>query len=198
MVKGKRSRGAGPTPVTSPRPSWGRLLRQGTARGAGPTPVTSPRPPRGRFCDTSRAEWGVRGLGAGRAKWRSGAGEGASFKKSCSRLHQSMISTPHALKVAQGGLGPRGRACEVVLWCRRGRIFSKIMLSPAPERVFLHLMFVNAFLRGRRQLPQAGEVRRPPGPACVRRWRYRFKNTVLEEHDGTRQEEQGGWGNHSY
>ena len=165
MVQGKRSRGAGPPTVTSPRPSWGRLLRQGTARGAGPTPVTSPRPPRGRFCDTSRAEWGVRGLGAGRAKWRSGAGEGASFKKSCSRLHQSMISTPHALKVAKGGLGPRGRACEVVLWCRRGRIFSKIMLSPAPERVFLHLMFVNAFLRGRRQLPQAGEVRRPLGPA---------------------------------
>ena len=67
-----------------------------------------------------RAVWG---LGAGRAKWCSGAGEGASFQKSCSRLHQSMISTPHALKVAKGGLGPRGRACEVVLWCRRGRIF---------------------------------------------------------------------------
>ena len=106
---------------------------------------------------------------AGRVKWCSGAGEGASFQKSCSRLHQSMISTPHALKVAKGGLGPRGRACEVVLWCRRGRIFSKIMLSPAPERVFLHLMFVNAFLRGRRQLPQAGEVRRPQraGVVCL-------------------------------
>ena len=46
---------------------------------------------------------------------------------------------------------------------------------------------------GRRKLPQAVEVRRPPGPAWVRRWRYRFMNTVLEEHDGKRQEEQGGW-----
>ena len=27
---------------------------------------------------------------------------------------------------------------------------------------------VSQLLRGRRQLPQAGEVRRPPGPACVR------------------------------
>ena len=35
-----------------------------------------------------RAVWG---LGAGRAKWCSGAGEGASFQKSCSRLHQSVF-----------------------------------------------------------------------------------------------------------
>ena len=28
-------------------------------------PSPSPRPPRARVCDTSRAEWGVRGLGAG-------------------------------------------------------------------------------------------------------------------------------------
>ena len=54
-------------------------------------------------------------------------------------------------------------------------------------------MFVNAFFRGRRQLPQAGEVRRPPGPAWDRQWRYRFMSTVLEEHDGKQQEEQGGW-----
>ena len=40
--------------------------------------------------------------------------------------------------------------------------------------------------------------RRPPGPAWVRRWRYRFMNTVLEEHDGKRQEEQGGWAYPSY
>ena len=79
----------------------------------------------------------------------------------------------------------------------RAHLFKKLALACA-RACFLHLMFVNAFFRGRRQLPQAGEVRRPPGPACVRRWRYRFKNTVLEEHDGTRQEEQGGWGNHSY
>ena len=39
-----------------------------------------------------RAVWG---LGAGRAKWCSGAGEGASFQKSCSRLRQSMFFTSH-------------------------------------------------------------------------------------------------------
>ena len=100
------------------------MVKSKRRQGAAGSTSSSPRPPRGRFCDTSRAKWGVRGLGAGRAKSCSGAGEGASYQKSCSRLHQSMISTPHALKVAKGGgLGPRGRACEVVLWCRRGRIF---------------------------------------------------------------------------
>ena len=163
MVQGKRSRGAGGTTVTSPRPSRGRLLRQGTARGAGGTTVTSPRPPRGRFCDTSRAEWGVRGLGAGRAKWRSGAGEGASFKKSCSRLHQSMISTPPALKVAKGGLGPRGRACEMVLWCRRGRIFSKSLLSPAPEHVFYISCLSTLFSGGGGSCRRQGKSAAPRG-----------------------------------
>ena len=38
----------------------------------------------------------------------------------------------------------------------------------------------------------------PPGAAWDSPWRYRFMNTVLEEHDGTRQEEQGGWANPSY
>ena len=38
------------------------------SRGAGVCTSSSPRPPRGRFCDTSRTKWGVRGLGARRAK----------------------------------------------------------------------------------------------------------------------------------
>ena len=163
MVKGKRSRGAGVAPVSSPRPPRGRFLRQGTARGAGVATVSSPRPPRGRFCDTSRAKWGVRGLGAGRAKSCSGAGEGASFQKSCSRLHQSMISTPHALKVAKGGLGPRGRACEVVLWCRRGRIFSKIMLLPAPEHVFYISCLSTLFSGGGGSCRRQGKSAAPRG-----------------------------------
>ena len=39
-----------------------------------------------------RAVWG---LGAGRVKWCSGVGEGASFEKACSRLRQSMFFTSH-------------------------------------------------------------------------------------------------------
>ena len=35
-----------------------------------------------------------------------------------------------------GVRGPGGRTCEIMLWCRRGRILSKIMLSLAPEHDF--------------------------------------------------------------
>ncbi len=148
----------------------------------------------------SKSPWGVRGLGAGRAKWCSVVGEGASFEKACSRLRQSMFFTSHVcqrffqgaaaaaagrgsppppgagvrqtvviqvqehdgkeqeeqggwcghifqpppppgpllryLSSEMGGPGAGGRTCEIMLWCRRGRILSKIMLSLAPEHDF--------------------------------------------------------------
>ena len=95
--------------------------RDDQGEGAG-RPASQPPGPRARFCDTSRAKWGVRGLGAGRAKSCSGAGEGASCQESCSRLHQSTISTSHESEVAKGGPGREGWTCKIVLWWRRGRI----------------------------------------------------------------------------
>ena len=68
-----------------------------------------------------RAVWG---LGAGRAKWCSGAGEGASFQKSCSRLRQSMFFTSHvcqrffqgaaAAAAGRGSPPPPGRRGELL------------------------------------------------------------------------------------
>ena len=66
-----------------------------------------------------RAVWG---LGAGRVKWCSGVGEGASFEKACSRLRQSMFFTSHvcqrffqgaaAAAAGRGSPPPPGAACE--------------------------------------------------------------------------------------
>ena len=41
------------------------MVKSKRRQGAGVVTGTSPPPSRGRFCETSRAKWGVRGLGAG-------------------------------------------------------------------------------------------------------------------------------------
>ena len=46
-------------------------------------------------------------------------------------------------------------------------IFKAVYILLIPSSRSLGLYFEK---RGRRQLPQAGEVRRPPGPACGARW----------------------------
>ena len=64
---------------------------------------------------------------------------------------------------------PSGFPLGVFLW-PSSLVFLFIPLA-ALVSSFCVIVFVCATLfRGRRQLPQAGEVRRPPGPACERRW----------------------------
>ena len=62
--------------------------------------IPAPAPPRARFCDTSRAEWGVRGVGAVGGEWCPGVSMGALFRKACPRLDQGTILASHELESA--------------------------------------------------------------------------------------------------
>ena len=67
-----------------------------------------PPAPRARFCDTSRAEWGVRGVGAVGGEWCPGASMGALFSKACPRLDQGTILASHELESANSAIAVSG------------------------------------------------------------------------------------------